>query len=133
MPHASKERPVTDRLPDGFDLRDLTALYYGAISWVDDIVGEVMRRLEASGQLDNTIVCFLSDHGDNLGSHQVWNKDRFWEESIRIPYMLRGPGVKAGCHNTEEQAQLIDVMPTIRSRGVTVPSMQGSAWHRYWV
>lgn len=117
------QAPITNRLPDGFDLTDLTALYYGAIQWVDDIVGALLHRLEQAGLADDTIVLFTSDHGDNLGSHQVWNKDRFWEESIRIPFLMRGPGIDRAVCNHDEQAQLIDVMPTMLDlAGCSVPS-----------
>lgn len=115
-------KPLTGQIPEEFDLRDLTALYYGAITWVDDIVGRIMDMLAASGMLSNTIVLFLSDHGDNLGSHWAWNKDRFWEESIRIPFIVRWPGQIAPQHNRPQQAQLIDVLPTVLDLcGLPVP------------
>lgn len=122
-------QPITDSKPEDFEIRDLMALYYGAITWVDDLVGEVMQRLKAAGVADDTIVVFTSDHGENMGSHSVWNKDRFWEESIRIPFIAKGPGIQQGLHNTREQAQLIDVMPTLLDlAGTPVPDhVQGSS------
>jgi choline-sulfatase len=120
-------QPITEQLPDGFDLGDLTALYYGAVTWVDDLVGALLERLEGAGLADGTIVVFTSDHGDNLGSHGDWNKDRFWEESIRIPWCMRGPGIDGGQVHRCEQAQLIDVMPTLLDCcGLPVPeTVQG--------
>ena len=70
----SQKLPHTLDLPDAFDLRTLTALYYGLTTWVDDMVGRMMEGLRANGLLDNTIVVFTSDHGDNLGSHRRFNK-----------------------------------------------------------
>ena len=55
------------------------------------MVGRLMAGLEAHGLADNTIVVFLSDHGDNLGSHHQLNKSRLIEESIRIPLIFHAP------------------------------------------
>ena len=84
--------PHTLELPAAFDIRALTALYYGAVTWVDEMVGRMMRSLEANGLADDTIVIFTSDHGDNLGSHHRWNKSMLLEESIRIPMLYHFPG-----------------------------------------
>ena len=130
--------PYTVKLPEGFDLRRLTALYDGSVTWADDQLGELMRKLASAGLDENTIVLFTSDHGDNLGSHQLFNKDRLYEESIRIPMMYRWPGGLAtppsppyqggdgGVIDTQV-ASLVDVMPTLLSlAGVDVPkSVQG--------
>ncbi len=121
--------PSTDRVPDGFDVRDLTALYYGAIHWVDDLVGGVLAHLDRTGLRENTIVVFASDHGDNLGSHGVWNKDRFWEESIRIPLILDDPRAPGG-GELEAPVGLVDCMPTLLERcGIAVPEhVQGTSF-----
>jgi choline-sulfatase len=122
--------PILDQLPDGFGLRDLIALYYGSVTWVDDIVGEIVQTLQEHELLEDTVILFTSDHGDNLGSHQVWNKDRFWEESIRIPVVFYAPGQLVPQHNTAHQAQLVDMMPTILDLcGVRVPEcVQGRSF-----
>ena len=104
--------PHTQTLPDGFDLRHLTARYYGMTTWVDEMVGKMMEGLRANGLDENTIVLFLSDHGDNLGSHHLFNKGKLIEESIRIPMIWTGPGI-ASAVNEDQVAQIIDVMPTL--------------------
>jgi choline-sulfatase len=103
----------TQRLPDGFDLRHLIALYYGMTTWVDDTVGRLMAELAENGLQENTIIVFLSDHGDNLGSHHTFNKDTLKEESIRIPFIFHGPGRWLPQVNSAQVAQIIDVMPTL--------------------
>jgi arylsulfatase A-like enzyme len=120
-------KPADDMLPDGFGLRDLTALYYGGISCVDDYIGRLMDALERHGQLDRTIILFTSDHGDMLGSHGLFNKNRLFEESIRIPFIIAGPNVPPS--NPAGFARLIDVAPTLLDAAGLVPPahMQGRA------
>lgn len=114
--------PHTEKLPAGFDLRALTALYYGATSWVDDLVGAMMRNLRACGLADDTIVVFTSDHGDNLGSHGLFGKSELTEESIRVPMIFAGPGVPKGKVNREQVMSIVDLMPTLLgAAGVRVP------------
>lgn len=119
--------PHTRRLPDGFDLRHLTALYYGMTTWVDDTVGRLMAALEANGLAHNTIVVFLSDHGDNLGSHHAFNKDTLMEESIRVPMIFHAPGRWTPCVNHTQVAQIIDIMPTLLDicKGESPAGVQG--------
>ncbi|MEE2873344.1 MAG: sulfatase-like hydrolase/transferase [Candidatus Latescibacterota bacterium] len=119
--------PHAEKLPDGFDLRHLTALYYGLTTWVDDTVGRLMANLEAHGLAEDTIVVFASDHGDNLGSHHAFNKGLLIEESIRVPLIFWG-GLEPQA-NTAQVAQLIDIMPTLLEQcGAEVPdTVQGRA------
>ncbi len=114
-------------LPKGFDLRDLTALYYGAVTCVDDRVGELLESLRDNNLESDTIVVFVSDHGDNLGSHGNFNKNILLEESIRIPMILRWPGRIAAGVNDKQIAGLIDLAPTLLDLcGFDVPGgMQG--------
>ncbi len=111
-----------------FDLRHLTALYYGAVTWADDQLGELMRQLAEAGLDENTIVIFTSDHGDNLGSHQLFNKDQLYEESIRIPMIYRWPGGLSPREVDTQVTSLVDVMPTALSlAAVDIPeSVQGT-------
>ena len=109
-------------LPEGFGLRHLTALYYGLTTWVDDLVGTLLANLTAAGLDDNTIVIFGSDHGDNLGSHGYWNKGRLMEESIRIPLVVRAPGVEPAVAR-QQVASIVDIMPTVLELvGAEIPS-----------
>lgn len=112
----------TDKLPDGFDIRTLTAYYYGMVSCVDDMVGGLMDSLQEWGVADNTIVVFVSDHGDILGSHHVFNKGCLLEEALRIPLIFWCPKKLRPSVNTRQVAQLIDVMPTLLDVcGMSVP------------
>ncbi len=104
------------------------ASYYAMITDVDDQLGRMMNRLEETGLAEDTIVLFSSDHGDMLGSQGMRLKRKPWEESIRVPGILRYPRkVKAG---RQEDALFshIDFVPTLLSMcGVASPSaMQGT-------
>ncbi|NKB69112.1 MAG: sulfatase-like hydrolase/transferase [Candidatus Latescibacteria bacterium] len=106
-------QPHTLELPAGFDIKVLTALYYGAVAWVDDLVGRLLHSLQAYGLDENTIVVFAADHGDNLGSHHQWNKGMLLEESTRIPLLCRFPDRWPAAVNHTQVAALIDIMPTL--------------------
>jgi choline-sulfatase len=124
----SQDKPITSELPDDFDLRDVTALYYGAVTWTDAIVGQIVQSLQENQLLQNTLVVLTADHGDNLGSHHLFNKDRPYEESIRIPMIFCHPGaVRAGQINRVQQAQIIDLYPTLIDYcgGKIPPSVHG--------
>lgn len=125
-------RHYRDRLPycmtlpwEGFDLVDLTAMYMGLTTWVDDTVGRLLSELETHGMIDNTIVVFTADHGDNLGSHGFMGKSRLLEESYRVPMMVSGPGVTAG-GVSGQVASLADWAPTFATQaGIDAPAH----WH----
>lgn len=86
------------------------ACYFGLCSFVDALVGDVLRALEASGADKNTTIIVTSDHGDLNGHHGMWTKMTMHEESAGIPLILAGAGAPVGICDT--QASLIDVHPT---------------------
>lgn len=105
--------PYTDTLPDGYNLRSLIAEYYGLTTWVDDTVGRLMASLDKEKLANDTIIVFTSDHGDMLGSHGLVQKGYLYEESIRIPYIIRVPGVSEGKTADKQVVNLVDLMPTL--------------------
>ena len=122
-------QPITAKATPDFTLRDLTSLYYGAVTWVDDTVGEILESLKENGHEKDTLIVFTSDHGDMLGSHHMWNKDRLYEEAIHVPMIYRWPGEIRPGENSKQVAALIDVMPTLLDLcGGTIPSsVQGQS------
>lgn len=111
--HNDGSWPVTAKAMPDFTIRELTALYYGSVSWTDDLLGELMNSLRENGLDDDTIVVFASDHGDMLGSHHKWDKGQVAEEAIRIPIIYRWPGhIGQGVSRTR-LTSLLDVMPTL--------------------
>ncbi len=99
--------------------------YYASVSFVDALVGKILTALEATGQRDNTIVIFTSDHGYHLGEHDMWQKVSIHEESAKVPLIISVPGKKpAVCHSL---AELIDLYPTVSQLcGLKIPgNIQG--------
>jgi choline-sulfatase len=105
--------PHTETLPPGYSLRHVIAEYCGLTTWVDDTVGRLLAALAAAGLAQDTIVVFTADHGDNLGSHGRVQKGTLNEESIRIPLILRVPGLPPGRVHGAQVASLVDLAPTL--------------------
>ena len=104
------------------------AAYYAMVTAVDDQVGRILGELDELGLRDNTIVIVSSDHGDMLGSHGTRLKRKPWEESIRVPGIVRHPGAPAG-RETDALFSHVDIAPTLLSLcGLPVPpEMQGAS------
>ena len=123
-----EQRNLFDFPPDTYDARMVKACYYAMIEMVDDRIGAVLDALERSGQADNTIVIFTSDHGEMMGDHGMLYKGcRFFEGLVHVPLIIRWPGVSAPGSRTEALVELIDLAPTILdAAGVDIPrNMQG--------
>ncbi len=118
-----------DALPEGFDLRHLTAYYYDAVNCTDDLVGELLAALDESGIADNTLVVLSADHGELLGNHGTYNKDRLYEEAIRVPMIYRFPGGFGSGESNRQVAANVDIAPTVLDAcGVRIPvHMQGQS------
>ena len=103
--------------------------YLGIISQIDDAIGRVLRALEESGQADNTIVVYTSDHGDAAGSHGMIDKHYvLYEEEVHVPMIVRWPGVaQPGSVCDGFVSNCIDLASTFcDTAGVAIPdSFQG--------
>jgi hypothetical protein len=91
--------------------RDVIARYWGLCTLVDKYIGRILDTLEECGLADNTIVAFLSDHGDMMGSHRLLGKNVLFEESIKVPLMIRLPG-QAEARRVTNRVSHIDLLPT---------------------
>ena len=88
------------------------ASYYGLCSFLDHQVGEVMAALEASGQADNTLIIYTSDHGDHNGDRGLWTKMTLFDESAGVPMIIAGPDIPEN-RVVSTLASLVDIYPTI--------------------
>lgn len=108
--------------------------YYAHIAALDDMIGKVIDNLKKTGQFDNTIIVFTSDHGDLLGSHGAYKKQQPYEESARVPMLYHIPeklkitkGERDALMNSE------DIMPTLLGLcGINIPdSVEGKNYRGY--
>ena len=93
------------------DIRRSRRAYFANISYLDAHVGAVMEALEGTRQDKDTIILFVSDHGDMLGERGLWFKMSFYEGSARVPLMIAAPGMEAG--RVTDPVSTIDVCPTL--------------------
>jgi len=93
-------------------IRRERAAYYGMITEVDALVGELVDALESTGQIDNTVVIFLADHGDMMGEHNFFHKNAPYDGCSLVPLIISGPGVP-GNVTVDTPVSLVDVFPTI--------------------
>jgi arylsulfatase A-like enzyme len=109
--HNSYYFPVGDYDEDKW--RRLSWGYYRLVEKVDALIGKVLEGLKQSGQLDNTLIVFTSDHGDCHGAHKFNQKTVFYEESARIPFILSYKNVIK--HGTTDALVNtgVDILPTM--------------------
>jgi arylsulfatase A-like enzyme len=94
------------------EARQSLARYYAAIENLDWNVGRILAALDEAGLRENTIVMFFSDHGDMHGSQARLGKSVPWEESIRIPFCVQGPGIRTDLEHYTELINHVDIAPT---------------------
>ena len=102
-------------------IREHLAAYYGMITHLDAQVGRVLAALEESGHAGNTIVVFAGDNGLAVGQHGLLGKQNIYEHSVRVPLIIRAPGMPPGrlCHSF---CYLLDIFPTLcELSGLPVP------------
>ncbi len=84
--------------------------YYGSISFVDEQAGRILEVLERRGQLENTLILFVSDHGDMTGDHYLWRKSYAYEASAGVPLMVRW----GGNFMSEQRGKFVDQVVELR-------------------
>ncbi len=88
--------------------------YYAHCTALDDCLGELRATLKETGLEENTLLVFTSDHGDLLGSHDAYNKQQPFDESIRVPLLLRWPaGLGTNACRLDALINSEDIMPTL--------------------
>lgn len=95
------------------EIRRAMAAYYGMIETVDEHFGTTLNALREVGQnLDDWIIIYTTDHGEMLGEHGVWEKQKFFEASARVPLIIRWPE-KFAPRVVEENVNLCDLFATL--------------------
>ncbi len=107
------------------EVAQMRATYCGLMSEIDDHLGRVFDYLKQTGQWDDTLIIFTCDHGEQLGDHHLLGKIGYFDESYRIPMIIRDPRREAGGTRgtiVEKFTETIDTMPTILEwMGLPVP------------
>ena len=101
------------------------AAYWGMVTRVDTMVGQILAALEENDLLENTLIVYTSDHGDMVGEHGLWWKHVFYEESVKVPLILSWPGVIAAGQRSQHVVSALDVTATILD-ALGAPSLPNS-------
>lgn len=109
--------PVTDRgLVPTRRMKQAQAAYYALITHIDHQIGRFLMAMEEYGVYDDTIILFVSDHGELLGDHHLFRKSMPYEGSAKVPLILSDPGnfldVAKNCQ-LDQVSELKDIMPTL--------------------
>ncbi len=101
------------------------AAYFACVSYLDEVIGDLLLRLEHDGLLDNTIIVYSTDHGEMAGEHGVWWKNGWYEACTRVPFIFSLPEQRRGNlsqHVCPTPVGLVDLFPTLCSfAGVEIP------------
>lgn len=99
--------PISEEMVQNFQ-----KVYYGAVSYVDMLIGKVLKTLEASGMADDTLIVYSSDHGEDLGARGFFGKFHMYDEAVKIPLILKGPKIPQG-KVVSTPVSLVDMYKTI--------------------
>ena len=119
--HLENQHPVYQRMRRMFGCIDFPeelvrrgrAGYYGLITYLDEKIGRLLTALEETGQAENTVVIYTSDHGEMNGEHGMWRKSNFYEASARVPLQMRLPGHLQAGKRIDEVVSLVDLTATL--------------------
>ena len=109
--------------------REYMQAYHGCVSFIDAQIALMLDALKESGQWENTIIVFTSDHGYHLGDHFLWGKVTLFDIGARVPFIVRAPGLTQGGTESQAMVELIDIYPTLAElTGLEAPAhLQGTS------
>ncbi len=94
-------------------LPDMILNYYAFVTEIDEWVGRILNKLDELGLTENTVVIFVSDHGEMLGAHGMRGKFNFYEESVRVPLIIKYPGRIKGGQTLNNPVSTLNLFATI--------------------
>lgn len=120
------DHPMSIGMREGFkvdrvdhdEMMRARAAYFGCVSYLDEVIGDLLLRLEATGLLENTIIVYTTDHGEMAGEHGTWWKNGWYEACTRVPLII----------STPEQRQLgghVQTIATPTSHNTLFPTFCG--------
>jgi choline-sulfatase len=130
--HLNRLHPASQLVRRHFDLDNppteeevlrCRGAYLGLIDYFDDMVGEVVEKVESSSFADDTVIIYTSDHGEMAGAHGMWWKCSMYEESVAVPWIISWPVELPQNERVRETVTLVDLLPTIADLvGAQLPS-----------
>lgn len=120
----SADHPMTVGAIKGFRTEEIAedemmkarAAYFGAVDFLDEILGDFLALLDRDGFLDNTVIVYTSDHGELVGEHGIWWKNTWHEAATHVPFIVSLPEHRNGSLDKQEvrtPASLADLFPTL--------------------
>lgn len=120
VPDLENHDPFSRRVMDGIEASTIPLAkaeivrarraYFANVSYFDSKIGLIVKTLQETNELDNTIIVVTADHGDMLGERGLWYKMNFFEHSARVPLIIAGPGIIHG--KASNACSLVDLLPT---------------------
>ena len=118
------DHPMSVGMREGFEVDAIDdaetmrarAAYFSNVSYLDEVLGDLLLRLEASGDLENTIVIYASDHGELAGEHGQWWKNGWYEGCTRVPLIVSLPAQRDGAQlsaRCDTPVGLVDLFPSL--------------------
>ncbi len=92
------------------------AAYFAGVSYLDEVIGDLLLRLESDGLLDNTVIIYTTDHGEMAGEHGVWWKQGWYEACTHVPLLFSLPEQRKGevaAQQVQTPVALLDLFPTL--------------------
>ncbi len=117
--HGLKDADITDEM-----IARARRAYCGSVSFIDDKIGQLVAALRQSGQMDDTVIIFTTDHGEMLGERGLWLKKTFFEGSERVPLIFHGPG-RISPGRSQALVSLVDLLPSFASLGAGDDGFEG--------
>ncbi len=120
-PHRLRDEKLAPMPRTEYAVRVARREYFAIITHLDAQIGRVLEALEQSGMKENTMVVFTADHGLSVGHHGLLGKQNMYDHSLRVPYVISGPGIGKGVKNVSP-IYIQDSMPTcLEVAGLEVP------------
>ena len=92
-------------------VRCALASYYALVSCLDAHIGRIIEAIDSTSLCEDTVIIYTSDHGEMAGHHGMWQKQCFYEPSVKVPMIIRLPSHRSGC--IKQNVLLVDVLPTL--------------------
>ncbi|HBE01633.1 MAG: hypothetical protein A2096_16550 [Spirochaetes bacterium GWF1_41_5] len=119
---AAQRRSPDLGMPHVRGIRRSKEFYHAAVSLVDFNTGKILSALEETGELENTMIIYTSDHGDFIGDYGLFDKQLPYDSCAKIPLIIRYPGIFKPGSRFEAFADLNDILPTIlQTAGIKYP------------